>query len=254
MRVPFLVRPLVCGVLDLAWPTDCLACCAPLGLRHVRGACLDCWVRLRPLRATCGRCGEPTGPSDLVAPSGLPCAACLLHGGLKGIAAVRPAVLYDPVARSFLLGAKLRGHPELLPLLGAQLASRLRAGSFAADCGAVVPVPSHPLVQLRRGFDPGREMARPVAAALGLPLVSALRRGLRHGGPAKRLSASARSRRLAGAFQPGSRRPLPPVVLLVDDVLTTGATAASCARALRERGVAEVRVAVWARTPRRPPI
>lgn len=254
MRVPSLVRPLVRGLLDLAWPSDCLVCRTPLDLRHARGACLHCWGRLRPLRATCGRCGEPTGPSDLVAPCGLPCAGCLLHGGVQGVAAVRPAVLYDPVARAFLLAAKLRGHPELLPLLGAQLASLLRAGSFAADCGAVVPVPSHPLVQLRRGFDPAREMARAVATTLGLPLVAALRRGLRHGGPAKRMSAAARSRRLARAFHPASDRRLPPVVLLVDDVLTTGATAASCARALRKRGVEEVRVAVWARTPRRPPI
>jgi predicted amidophosphoribosyltransferase len=109
-------------------------------------------------------------------------------------------------------------------------------------------------VHLRRGFDPAREIARPVAEALGLPLVFALRRDLRRRGPAKRLSASARTRQLAGAFHPSSRRRMPPVVLLVDDVLTTGATAGSCARALRELGAEEVRVAVWARTPRRPAI
>ena len=93
-------------------------------------------------------------------------------------------MLYDGVARGFLLAAKLGGRPELLPLLGAQLAALLRAGSFAEGCGAVVPVPSHPLVRLRRGFDPAQEIARPVATALGLPLVRGLRRRLRGGGPA----------------------------------------------------------------------
>ncbi|HEX5041452.1 MAG TPA: double zinc ribbon domain-containing protein [Candidatus Polarisedimenticolaceae bacterium] len=254
MRVPSPVRPIVRALLDLAWPSDCLVCRTPLDLRHARGACLSCWGRLRPLRAVCGRCGEPTGTSDLLAPRGLPCAGCLLTGGPEDVTAVRPAVLYDGVARAFLLGAKLRGRPELLALFGAQLASLLAAGGFARGCGVVVPVPSHPMVRLRRGFDPAREIARPVAKALGLPLVSPLRRKLRRGGPAKRLSAAARARLLAQAFQPRSRGSLPPVVLLVDDVLTTGATAASCARALRALGVEEVRVAVWARTPRRAPI
>jgi predicted amidophosphoribosyltransferase len=158
------------------------------------------------------------------------------------------------VARGFLLGVKLGGRPELLPLLGAQLSATLRAGAFARGCRAVVPVPSHPLVHLRRGFDPALEIARPVAADLGLPLVRGLRRRLRGGGAAKRLSAADRARVLARAFVPALGRPLPPTVLLVDDVLTTGATATACAVELRTAGVEEVRIAVWARTPRRPPI
>ena len=251
MRVPTFVVPLVRGIFDLAWPSDCLVCRTPLDLRQARGACLACWGRLRPLTGACPRCGEPTGSSDLLAPGGLPCAGCLLHGGPPDLRGVRPAVAYDGVARAFLLGAKLRGRPELLPLLGAQLASLLRAGAFADGCQAVVAVPSHPLVHLRRGFDPAREIARPVAAALGLPLVPALRRRPTRGGPAKRRTAPDRVRLLEDAFHPRLRRRLPPAVLLVDDVLTTGATAAACARELRGMGVEEIRVAVWARTPRR---
>jgi len=254
VRVPAFALPLVRGLLDLAWPTDCLVCRTPLDLRQARGACLACWGRLRPLLGACPRCGEPTGTSDLLAPGGIPCAGCLLHGGPPDLHGVRPAVAYDAVARTFLLGAKLRGRPELLPLLGAQLASLLCAGAFADGCGAVVPVPSHPLVRLRRGFDPAREIARPVAAALALPLVPALRRRLASGGAAKRLTAAGRLRSLQHAFRPRAGRRLPACVLLVDDVLTTGATAAACARELRRLGVEEIRVAVWARTPRRGPI
>jgi predicted amidophosphoribosyltransferase len=163
-------------------------------------------------------------------------------------------VVYDGVARRFLLRAKLHGCPEILPALGAQLAAVVAASRAAEGCGAVVAVPSHPIVRLRRGFDPAWEIARPVAAALRLPLRRALRRRLRHGTAAKSLSAAARARSLDGAFTAFRPRGLPRAVLLVDDVLTTGATAAACAEALRSVGVEEVRLAVWARTPRRSPI
>jgi predicted amidophosphoribosyltransferase len=247
-------------VLEITWPTDCFVCGEALSLDQCLGACLACWARLAPLRASCSRCGEPTAASDLVGPPGLPCAGCLLARGMgrpqavSQLSGVRPAVTYDAVAQRFLLRAKRDGRVEILAVLGVQLASMLAVSAFAADCEAVIPVPSHPLARLRRGFDPARALAWPVAAALGIPLKGALRRRLRRGGAAKRLSAAERARALEHAFAPAMRRPLPRRVLLVDDVLTTGATAAACVPPLRALGVEEVRVAVWARTPRRAPI
>jgi predicted amidophosphoribosyltransferase len=129
------------------------------------------------------------------------------------------------------------------------LTRKLTATGFARSCTLVTAVPSHPWVWLRRGFNPALELARPVARGLGLPLrPGVLVRRLGRTAPAKRLGATHRRRVSARAFRPresltGER------VLLVDDVMTTGATADGCAGALLDAGAISVRLAVWARTP-----
>jgi predicted amidophosphoribosyltransferase len=158
---------------------------------------------------------------------------------------VQAAVLYDAVARSFVLRAKFGGRRELLTILGRQLAQVLRTSGFAEPCTVV------PWIRLRRGFNPALEIARPVAKHLGLPLARrALIRRLGGPAPAKRLGAARRQRAARRAFRPGhslsGER-----VLLVDDVFTTGATAGACAAALLDGGAESVRLAVWARTPLR---
>jgi predicted amidophosphoribosyltransferase len=166
---------------------------------------------------------------------------------------IRAAVLYEAAARRFLLRAKFGGAPEIFSALGTQLAGALRASAFAAGSSIVVPVPSHPLTLLRRGFNPAAEIARPLATSLSLPLARRiLRRRLGNLAPVKRLGAARRRTALGQAFRAAALDGNPRI-LLVDDVLTTGATASACAEALRRAGAVEVRVAVWARTPRASP-
>jgi predicted amidophosphoribosyltransferase len=165
----------------------------------------------------------------------------------------RPAVEYRGVARRFLLAAKFGGRRDVLRELGGQLAQVLLASGFARGCDVVAPVAAHAWSRMRRGYNPALEIARAVGAALGLPVDSRLiRRRLTHPSVAKRLGARGRRAAAASAFR-ASRRARGLNVLLVDDVMTTGATAEACAVALKARGALEVRVGTWARTPRGEP-
>lgn len=113
----------------------------------------------------------------------------------------------------------------------------------------LIPIPLHAARLRRRGYDQALELARPLARQLGLPLViDVLRRG-RETAPQSRLDAAQRRRNLRGAFQVDRSTALPPHVVLVDDVMTTGATLHAAAVALRRAGVARVDAWVCARVP-----
>jgi ComF family protein len=122
-----------------------------------------------------------------------------------------------------------------------------RAGLRPTD--RVVPVPLHPRRFRQRGFNPAALLAREIARPLGLvvdPSWLARRRETR---PQAGLDARSRERNVAGAFAcRRARTPVPKRVWLVDDVMTTGATLASAAAALRRAGVSEVMALCLART------
>ena len=226
-------------------PGPCFACGRAIEDGPYLGACRECWAALRPVGlGGCPGCGlvRPPG-SDALGPPDMPCGVCLESS--SPLPPLRYAVLYRGAARRFLLRAK-SGRPELLEPLGDQLARVLAAGSFSRDRSCVCYVPGHPLRRLRRGYNPAERLARQVADALDLPLRRfSTVHAVRHGSPSKgrtaleRLTGARRFKPLLGA--PGER------VLLVDDVLTTGATARDCAGALLESGARSVRLAVWAR-------
>ena len=158
-------------------------------------------------------------------------------------------MVYDARARRFLLRAKNGARSELLGPLAGQLAAAVTFSGIAEDIDGIVPVPSSMLARWRRGFNPAREIAREVADVVRRPLLDGVlaKRGLLR--PAsKALGARARWAGVEGSVS--ARRTMPGArILLVDDDLTTGATAAACSLALRAAGASEIRVAVWARTP-----
>jgi predicted amidophosphoribosyltransferase len=152
------------------------------------------------------------------------------------------------VARAILLRAKLARRPELLDALAAHLAASVLESGDGVDPRAIVPVPSHPLADLRRGFSPAGRLARGLGARLGIPVRRLLRRRFWSLGSAKHLGRAKRQRLLRSAIV-CRKSPGPGPVLLVDDVMTTGSSLDACARALRRAGVTSVQVAVWGRTP-----
>ena len=117
---------------------------------------------------------------------------------------------------------------------------------------AIVPVPMHWLRRWRRGFNQSELLARQISRRTGVPLVAALRRS--RATPVQAgLARTARRRNVAGAFR--ARRTAIAIqgrnVLLIDDVMTTGSTGASCALALKRAGAARVTLLTAARVDRR---
>jgi ComF family protein len=116
----------------------------------------------------------------------------------------------------------------------------------------VVPMPLHWFRRWRRGFNQSELLAREVSRRLGLPMAAGVLARRRHAPPQSGLSSAARRRNVAGLFSVKDRLEVEGRrVLLVDDVLTTGATAQSAARALKSAGAAQVVVLTLARADRR---
>ena len=155
---------------------------------------------------------------------------------------------YEGALRAIMHAFKYEGRRSL----AAPLAARMRdaGASLLSDAHCSVPVPLHPWRRIRRGFNQSSDLAR----ALGLPVVHALRRH-RATVPQAGLTAAGRQRNVRDAFRPSgvlTRRSREAwlrgrVIVLVDDVRTTGATLEACARVLKAAGAKEVRALTAAR-------
>ncbi len=198
------------------------------------------WSKIRFLDGpVCDGCGQPFEFDP-----GARCAACLKTP--RAFDAARAACLYDESSRGPILQLKHADRLDLAPMF-ARWVSR-SAAALIEGADAIAPVPLHPLRLLRRRYNQAAEIARPLAAMTGTPyLPDALvrrRATATQGGK----SGSGRKRNVAGAFDvPDPRRVEGLRILLIDDVLTTGATAEGCARALKAAGAARVDLAVVAR-------
>lgn len=192
----------------------------------------------------CAACGRHC-PSEEVL-----CAACgrrlaeaepLAGSGPPGLDRVWSSAAYEGVARDLVAALKFR---RLLPLADLMAERILWLAPASLLGGAVVPVPAAPARARRRGFDPAGELAGALAEALGAsPHPCLTRRG---GG---RQLGKGRAQRLGDPPRIGAEGEAPRSALLVDDVLTTGATLSACARALREAGAVRVVAVTFARRP-----
>jgi len=238
---------------DLIFPAVCPVCARRSDDPVHRPFCAACW-RALPLLPDpgCLVCGE-TFPG---LQSGLPCDACRRrrppYAYARAVAAYRDgmrtaihALKYDrrpAVARPLAL---------LLAEVGGRLLSRLgapRAGVPRELVDAVIPIPLHRARLAERGFNQAELLAAPCARRWELPLLTRALVRAHSTRPQTELDPAARRVNVAGAFtvtrprEVAGRR-----LLVVDDVLTTGATVAAAARALRDAGAAVVGVLVLAR-------
>ena len=229
----------------------CAACGASLQRPLQSPVCESCWAAI-PAVATpwCPRCGDHM---PLWRSREGECARCRRLPPAFSMA--RSAGRHDGSLRQIIHAFKY-DHRRLLAQPLARLMARAGAGVLdGAD--AVVPVPLHPLRSFRRGFNQADDLAR----HLGLPVWRLLRRR-RHGPPQASLPASRRRGNLRGAYVLSvhgnpfirGRRLHGATVVLIDDVMTTGATLDACARVLRTAGISEVRALTAARAAAAPPL
>ena len=227
-------------IVDLVYPPRCPACGEGIGEQG--GLCVDCWNDLAiPGDPSCALCQRPFGQSG--PDEGSVCAPCLASPPVHdGIAA---GTLYTDTSRKLVLALKHGRRIALAPLLARLIAARVPK---AEGERLIIPVPLHRWRLWNRGFNQAALMARELEkAGCGELVVDGLRRTKRTpslGG----MGSKARARVLSGAISVGK-----PVevkgrhVLLVDDVLTSGATSTACVKALKRAGARSVVIACFAR-------
>lgn len=223
---------LASDLLDLVFPPACVSC-AEL-LETAGPYCALCELALEPVpRPGCPLCAEPD-------PGGRLCRRCRLRP--PPFASARAAFVHEgPLARA-IHRFKYEGRSELAAPLGRAFADAESSWLHELGPGTLlVPVPLHRRRLLQRGYDQAALLARALASAAGLRLELGLLRRVRATRRQVGLTEAQRMANVTGAFTVARPVPAAPVVLL-DDVLTTGATADACARALLAAGAGRVDV------------
>jgi ComF family protein len=245
LRLPFRLA------LDVALPQLCPSCREPVG--DGAGLCAPCWSKLSLIeRPFCEKLGIPftydPGPGVY---------SMQAIASPPAYARARAAVRYDDVARSLVHALKYGDRLDLAPTMARWMA---RAGSdLLTDADLIVPVPLHWRRLWARRFNQSAALAGFISRQAGPPVsVTALKRA-RATPQQVGLSRAARAANVQGAFRvddAGKAEIRRKQVLLVDDVLTSGATVDTCARALLRAGARQVDVLVFARVvdPARTPI
>jgi predicted amidophosphoribosyltransferase len=220
------------GLLDLVLPERCAAC--GLDGTSFCGGCLKLLLAIR--EPVCGRCGAPVAwPVER-------CAECV--GRRLAFAQARAAVAYEGVAIELVRAWKEGGRRRF-----ARLAARLVAGAVPAPIADVLTfVPAVHDRELWRGHNPARGLAEELGRLWHLPVRPLIVRASSNARRQRGLRRAERGANVSGAFVGAAG--LPARVVLVDDVYTTGATAAVAAGALRSAGAHRVEVVTLARTLR----
>src|SRR6267142_759175 len=236
--------------VDVALPQVCAACREPVG---AEGLCAACWSKLAFIAPPyCERLGIPfpydPGPGVL---------------SMEAIAdppaynRARAAVRYDDVASALVHALKYGDRLDLAPTMGRWMANAGR--ELIADADAMVPVPLHWRRQWTRRFNQSALLAEVVSRASGRPVAYGALKRSKATPQQVGLAKADRALNMQGAFRvpaDGKAEVVGRRLVLVDDVLTSGATVGACARALLRAGAANVDVLVFARVVAavRPPI
>ena len=246
-RTPSLVRRFSAGLFSLVFPDDCRVCEQPLQNVSRIPVCPACLRKPEPMAADyfCVQCRAPFRNAFPLDEEGR-CALC--RRGVRGFDAAYSFGFYEGELRALIHLFKYGRIVTLAKPLGRLLALALpREQSF----DAIVPMPLHWRKRWQRRFNQAELLAGEIARRTHTPVKNALRR-VRFTATQAGLTNAKRRQNVSGAFRPKRAGSLDGQrVLLVDDVMTTGATAAACARALKIAGATQVVLLTLARVDRR---
>lgn len=249
--MPGRLRALAAGVagafatlLDWVYPRQCYCCGAPLTGRSGRLLCRECFRHLASRRLTgrgCATCGLPLsgGPADV-------CGYCQQYPRRFDLA--RAVCPYGSPMGDLVRSFKFDGAYFIGPVVIDSVAKLGWLPPEICEADAVAPVPLHPRRRRERGYDQALILARALARRGRWKLLPDALRRVRYTDSQKHLSPPERAQNVRGAFEAGSTSVEGLHVLLVDDVVTTGATASECAGVLKKAGAARVSVFSLART------
>jgi len=245
------VRTIPAALFSLLFPDDCRVCNQPLKDFSRVPVCRACLAKPRPLAAEyfCVQCRSPFSSPFPLDDQGR-CALC--RRGLRGFDAAYSFGFYEDDLRKLIHLFKYGRVQTLAAPLARLLARALpREQSFEV----IVPMPLHWRKRWQRGFNQAELLAREIGRRTHTPVAKALRR-TRYTASQAGLTSAKRRENVSGAFQASRRGRAGKTiagrsVLLIDDVMTTGASAASCARALKRAGAKKVTLLTLARADRR---
>lgn len=237
--------------LQTAWhqlyPPTCLSCGVRVSSDH--GLCPGCWREAFFIRdPSCRLCSTPM-PGE--ATDDDVCDACLKTA--RPWDAGRAALVYTGTGRNLVMALK-HGDRQDIAAPAAQWMARAAASLKLPDDALLVPVPLHWRRQLKRTFNQSALLARAVAKTTGLPFHDGILVRTRATVPLQDMSYADRFQTVQEAFAPTkhAKQVAGRTVVLVDDVITSGATLAACTEALRAAGAERVCVLALARAARRP--
>jgi len=243
----FAVRKVPHALFSILFPDECRLCGEPLrGYTRVPvcSACLKA-PSAHSAEHFCAQCKTPflnSFPLDLEGR----CALC--RAGARGFDAAFCFGFYEGPLRELIHLLKYYGMKSLAAPLAEHLS---RALPLDESFDAVVPIPLHWRRRFQRGFNQAAALAKGVARRRRIPMLNAVRR-IRATRTQTGLTNAKRRENVSGAFRAGPDRPLEGLrILLVDDVMTTGATASACAAALKRAGAKSVTLLTLARVDRR---
>lgn len=232
------------ALLDLALPRHCVACERALGALDTGVVCGPCWVRVPELpRPQCERCGHPAAPHSCRWCEQLPPyvravrSVCWIPGGAGG---------------TIVHALKYGGWHAAAAPMATRMARLPWPRDVIEERAAFVPVPLAPVRERERGYNQSELLARALGGTLGVPVWPRALERVRATRSQTRLTPDERRSNVAGAFRVGAdaRRDVRGAhIVLVDDVVTTGATLGQCAEALFTAGARIISYVTFGRAP-----